>query len=79
MRRNLIDRDLEILRERAVGTIAEGHKANCRFLISAVGAAAIECEHGFDACPICDPCTCNTATSEVQDDRSEILCMRQEA
>lgn len=34
------------------------HARYCKYRISVEGAAAIECEHGFDSCPTCDPCTC---------------------
>lgn len=34
------------------------HKPGCPRLVSMTGAAAIECPHGYDSCPICDPCTC---------------------
>lgn len=36
------------------------HKPNCR-QNKALGAVAIECEHGFDMCPICDACNCGVA------------------
>lgn len=35
-----------------------GHQQGCGLLLAATGAIAIECEHGYDTCPICDPCTC---------------------
>lgn len=35
------------------------HQPRCRFRIAHLGAAGIECQHGFDACPVCDPCTCD--------------------
>ena len=47
--------------------IKEQHDANCRFRISASCAVPVECEHGYDVCPICDPCTCRSeVASEVQ-------------
>lgn len=30
----------------------------CKFRIAATGSIAIECDHGYDVCPKCDPCTC---------------------
>ena len=30
----------------------------CAYLIAVTCAVPIECEHGYDACPECDPCTC---------------------
>lgn len=34
------------------------HNENCPFRKAATCAVAIECDHGFDVCPECDPCTC---------------------
>ena len=34
------------------------HKPDCKFLKAATCSIAIECEHGYDVCPECDPCTC---------------------
>ncbi len=42
-------------------TIEQLHDVKCKFRISATCAIAIECEHGFDVCPKCDPCTCEKA------------------
>ena len=38
--------------------IRKTHKEDCRFRRSACCPVAIECDHGFDVCPECDPCTC---------------------
>ncbi len=38
--------------------IRRDHVESCRFRISATCAVGIECEHGRDVCPTCDPCTC---------------------
>lgn len=35
------------------------HKPGCPELRARTGPAAIECIHGVDCCPTCDPCTCN--------------------
>lgn len=35
-----------------------GHDRQCPRYIAMFGAAGVECRHGFDACPECDPCTC---------------------
>lgn len=35
------------------------HQATCKFRRAATCAVGIECEHGRDCCPICDPCTCS--------------------
>lgn len=34
------------------------HREDCRFRRAATCAVPIECEHGRDACPVCDACTC---------------------
>ncbi len=34
------------------------HRRDCRLRVATDGAAGIECEHGHDVCPKCDPCTC---------------------
>jgi len=36
------------------------HKPSCR-QNKALGAVAVECEHGFDVCPTCDACNCGVA------------------
>jgi len=35
------------------------HKPDCKYLRAVSGSVAIECDHGFDVCPTCDPCTCH--------------------
>ncbi len=34
------------------------HDPRCRLLIAATCAIGIECKHGHDVCPMCDPCEC---------------------
>lgn len=41
-----------------VCNIRENHRDDCTFRIAASSAVGIECEHGRDVCPTCDPCTC---------------------
>lgn len=38
--------------------LAEGHDKKCSFAIANRCAIPVECEHGYDVCPMCDPCTC---------------------
>lgn len=38
--------------------IEREHKPDCRYLKAATCTVAIECAHGRDVCPVCDPCTC---------------------
>lgn len=35
------------------------HERGCPHLVAATCAVPIECEHGRDVCPTCDPCTCS--------------------
>ncbi len=42
-----------------VCNIEQNHAVECKFRIAATGSVAIECDHGYDVCPICDPCTCD--------------------
>ena len=37
-----------------------GHELGCRWA-KALGSVAVECEHGVDVCPKCDPCECGVA------------------
>jgi hypothetical protein len=41
--------------------VREQHDAKCRFRISMLCPIGIACEHGYDVCPKCDPCTCAAA------------------
>jgi len=34
------------------------HELDCRMYHAANCPVPIECYHGYDVCPICDPCTC---------------------
>lgn len=36
------------------------HHEKCLFIKAATCAVPIECNHGFDVCPVCDPCFCDT-------------------
>lgn len=42
----------------------EVHLEGCKFN-NAVTGIAIECEHGYDVCPKCDPCTCALINAEA--------------
>lgn len=46
-------------------TKAREHKKTCRYRKSLTCPVPIECEHGFDVCPICDPCTCKKAKKKT--------------
>ena len=34
------------------------HDPDCNFLRAMRGTMLVECEHGYDVCPRCDPCSC---------------------
>lgn len=34
------------------------HRRSCRFRRAMVAPVPVECEHGYDVCSECDPCTC---------------------
>ena len=40
--------------------MAVGHDRTCLYARAVRCRVAIECEHGYDVCPTCDPCTCAT-------------------
>ena len=44
-----------------VCNIETNHSEDCKFRRAATCSVGIECEHGYDVCPICDPCTCDDA------------------
>jgi hypothetical protein len=41
--------------------IQREHTKKCRYRIAACLSVELECEHGLQACPVCDPCTCGAA------------------
>jgi hypothetical protein len=41
-----------------VCNVKERHAEDCKFRVSVTCPVGIECEHGYDVCPTCDPCTC---------------------
>lgn len=45
--------------------IKEKHDEACPFLRAATCSVGIECEHGRDVCPQCDPCTCGHKGTEL--------------
>jgi hypothetical protein len=42
-----------------VCTEARAHDKTCRHRVALTCAVSIVCEHGYDVCPECDPCTCS--------------------
>lgn len=53
-------------REWARALLARTHVPGCAFILAATGPAAVECEHGCDACPECTPCTCGPSAAELE-------------
>lgn len=45
---------------------APGHSEDCLLFRAANCAVPIECEHGHDVCPFCDPCTCGANSIEEE-------------
>lgn len=39
------------------------HGNTCKLARALACPVGIECEHGWDVCPFCDPCTCGGCTS----------------
>lgn len=34
------------------------HRAGCNYRLAALSPVGVECDHGYDVCPTCDPCDC---------------------
>lgn len=47
-----------------VCTVRKRHAEDCPFRVSMACPVGIECEHGHDVCPECDPCTCGAGVAE---------------
>ncbi len=52
-----------IIREGCICQLQKAHKPDCRFMRAARLSVELACDHGFQACPICDPCTCGAAVT----------------
>ena len=44
-----------------VCVINQQHKADCCFRLAANLPFELACDHGFQACPLCDPCDCGVS------------------
>ena len=40
--------------------VRKNHAKNCKFRRAIEVPIGLECKHGYDVCPTCDPCTCGT-------------------
>lgn len=38
--------------------VRERHKEDCRFRRAVELSVELACDHGFQVCPVCDPCDC---------------------
>jgi len=38
--------------------IKREHLPECAYRLASTGRVPVQCDHGFDCCPECDPCTC---------------------
>jgi hypothetical protein len=38
--------------------VQQTHLEGCLYLAAMRCPVGIECQHGYDVCPTCDPCTC---------------------
>lgn len=43
--------------------VQKEHEPGCTYRLSMQCPVGIECDHGYDVCPICDPCTCKPANA----------------
>jgi hypothetical protein len=50
-----------------VCALLKNHHPLCSFKMASAGVG-VECGHGRDVCPICDPCTCDIFSDEVRPD-----------
>jgi hypothetical protein len=39
--------------------VNQEHVEGCKFRLAVTCNIPIECDHGYDVCPECDPCTCS--------------------
>lgn len=55
--------------------VRRNHAADCMFRRAVECPVAIECEHGADVCPICDPCTCGkgVVSGDIVGDQEETM------
>jgi hypothetical protein len=56
--------DCGLIRDGCVCSARREHKPGCRFLRAASLSVELECHHGFQACPICDPCDCGAGATQ---------------
>ena len=47
------------------------HDLECPLYIAVNGSVGIECEHGYDVCPICDRCTCHDGQVLIEEESDD--------
>lgn len=52
--------------ESCVCELVKEHKPDCRYRRAALLSVEIECEHGYQACPSCDPCSCGIEVKGIK-------------
>lgn len=57
--------------------VKRGHAVHCRFRLATTCTTPIECEHGYDVCPQCDPCTCSDPESPARHIKALRIAARQ--
>ena len=53
-----------VIKEGCICALNTKHKADCRFLRAARLGVELACCHGFQACPLCDPCSCGAGETK---------------
>jgi len=53
------------------------HGLDCPRFHAANAGVGIRCEHGYDVCPICDPCTCHRGLVVVAEEFDDDDSLRQ--
>src|SRR5262245_53527217 len=53
-----------VIKESCICDLKKKHKETCRFLRAARLSFELACDHGFQACPECDPCDCGVGATQ---------------
>jgi hypothetical protein len=60
----------ELLKEPKIADVFE-HEPDCKLYHALNCPVAIECEHGYDVCLICDPCNCFSGMVLIVEERDD--------
>lgn len=47
------------------------HSLDCPHWHAVNAGVGIECEHGYDVCPKCDPCTCHDGQVLIREEQED--------